>query len=668
MRRFWPLVSILLLQQVLWWRNLLANHPQWMVTWDCVVGGMGQEILRGFSFSPLDTWDGVLGGMFVGALFGSPLFALFGVTGATVKAAAALWVAMTVCVAAFFGWELGGRRAAWLCALTIALPPPIQFLNGAVLGHWHYTEILFDLLAAACTVRLLWGPRLSEGDGTAARAAPTARLRDLFALGLLFGVALFNCFGSLILHGAFWLLGLAFARTRLGLRGIAVHLAGVLVGVGPMIWKVVAHVPYGASEGHQKPRVPQELLHVGLDVDKLRELLPGGGFAWGLHLVDAFGDPRGTVATMTLTEVAAAAMWLGALLFGWWQRHGLLEVLRALVRRGGAGVDATAPTARPAVVLLWMGLLYAAAYLLSDMNLQRLPWYLSNHRELGHLVLIPWTAFLLLAAALLAADTAAPPTLRGAAALSLGIVLCLDSAALLVMPQAAQAAPDLPFAARGRCSDVFGFYMSPYLGLDARATQEACRNYGPATTAECWRGAAWAIGYHGADPEAERVGDLGAHCATFDDPWRDECFRGLGWALQSAGEGGLLAQGSMSARCEQLPTAADRRACWRGVGFPLGDHLHAQPKRLMRALLDVPAPFRADVAEGAAMPIGRGYDDALFMDHLCRTWSPEFVEPCRRGVATSLKFRTPPRGIASSPWATTRGAAPAAIPPSGAAP
>lgn len=641
MRRALPLLAILVLQGALLVRAHLANHPQWMVLWDCVGGAMAEEVRRGFTFSPLDAWDGVLGGLFVGALWGSPLFALAGISGGTLKGAAVLWCLLTTLCAAWLGHELGGRRTAWAAAAITAFPPPVQQLGGAVLGQWHYTEIAFDFAAAALTVRAIWGPFREAVDGTPLQRGPQARGTLLAAgSGLLAGAALFNCFGSLIFQGAMVaLLWGALRRTWQPLR-LAVFATACAAAVGPMIWKVLGHVPYGATAAHQRPPVPKELIQLTVDPAKALELLPGGGFAWGLLYGDAFGAPRGTVLTMTLSEVAAATLLLAFV--------ALLALTASSVTRSARALI-SAPfrpeEVHPAAILAWMGLTYGVAFFLSDMDLRPLPWYLTNQRQLGLLILIPWSALLGLCLAMCWTwDRPLPRGLRPLAGLAFFYLVGLNAAAMSSFERAPQAQPDRPPATRGRCYDVFGFYLAPYLDLEPARAQEACLAYGTRAAAECWRGASWAIGFHSTDASEAPIDGhrgLGERCHPLPEPWRDECFRGVGWSLVSGGEGGLGAEGSAAGRCEWLPDDAARQACWRGVGFPLGDHLAGQPQRLMRALLDFPPLRREDIAEGAALPIGRTYERHETMVHQCSQWAPEWQAACSRGVDRSLLFRGP---------------------------
>ncbi|MCO4771116.1 MAG: hypothetical protein KDA24_13865 [Deltaproteobacteria bacterium] len=649
MRR--PPLSLLLVvaaHQLGFWAVVLSNNPQATVTFDCVSGAMSQDILAGFAYSPFDTYDGVLGGMFVSALVGAPVFALLGGTGFAVKLVAGLWSLLTVLLGWWFLDRAFGRITAVVGGLTLALPMPTTFLASTIMGNWHYTELAFEFAVAGVLSALIWRPS-GGGRGGA------------FAFGLLSGVAIFNCFGTLIFFGAFWLLGYALLRHRWGAWGGAVYGAGTLLGSSPLWLKVLLHRPYGvaiADEGGTK--VPAELLAAGINPRKLAELVFDNGFSWGLHFQDVLGHPPGTVFSMTL----ASGVTFG--LFGGWL---LLMVrvapsLRALL---GGLLPSSAPldsgTVSPAVVPALMGAFYGLAWLLSDMNVAVLPWYLSNVRELGHATLIPWATVMGLSGAVLLGSLLTERSgerPRGERALpgptvwvaGVGVAWVIGAGAIGVIGAIDdEAQPGLRSVVRGVCHDVHGVYMGPHIvgpsavgdqgqPLDAAQAPERaaifCAPYGAG--AECVRGVLWSLGFAQMNMEEGSV-DPANDCLGLDAPWRAECLRGLGWALQSSGEGGLVAAAPETALCADLPEAIDRAACWRGVGFPLGDHLHNQPTRLMRALRDFPEEVQADIARGAATHIGRTYSAWSYMTGLCDAWDGDLQAVCVAGLEDSMAYR-----------------------------
>jgi hypothetical protein len=204
---------------------------------------------------------------------------------------------------------------------------------------------------------------------------------------------------------------------------------------------------------------------------------------------------------------------------------------------------------------------------------------------------------------------------------------------------------------RGHCWDVFGFYMAPHLQLDPDQISEACDRYGAVGRVECYRGGAWAMGFlmtsgqidaaarGGASPLSDADGGGAALCLDMPALWRAECLRGVGWALSSGGAGDVSADESIAQECDQLTSVDDQRACWLGVGFPIGDHLNSTPPRLRRRLLDFPEDRRQWVVEGAGGQVGRSYESREAMAWICATWGAEYEKSCMRGAEHSLWFR-----------------------------
>jgi hypothetical protein len=123
-------------------------------------------------------------------------------------------------------------------------------------------------------------------------------------------------------------------------------------------------------------------------------------------------------------------------------------------------------------------------------------------------------------------------------------------------------------------------------------------------------------------------------------PWTDECLRGVGWGLRSDGEGDVATDDGSVLLCDALPEPARRRACWLGVGFPLGDHLGSSPQRLRRALQELPLERRDWIVEGAGALVGRNHQEPAAMRAICASWGPELAASCERGAADSLTWRT----------------------------
>lgn len=662
LRRHLPLVVVLALHQVLFWAVVLSNNPQATVTFDCVTGTMGSEILKGFSFGVLDTYDGVLAGMFMAATFGTPVFAVFGLTGFSVKLAAALFSATTIASGFVFLDRAVGRLAATLGAATLAFAPPIHFLASVILGNWHYTEIVFDMLCALLLVRMLKaepGQDAAPGRLGRFRAWTVTPVGFAVTWGIACGLALVNSFGSLIFLGGFWLTALAALRARVRIRHQLIFVGGILLGAAPFWWKVLFYSPYGQTTGAAKAPVPEEVTNISVDLGKISEMFLDGGFAYGLHFQDVLGTPAGSAAAGGLAVVATWALfggWLGLLLK---TAPSLGRILAGLV----PGRPADSKRLSLAVLPAGMGLTYFVAFLLSDMNLELLPWYITNPRELGHAILTPWTMVLGLNAAVLAARLVGearggevpvgelgipaigklPLVLAGTACLGWFALVGVNAYGMVRAIQPDGYLPGLQSAFRGACWDVHGFYMTPYLGLDIDRAHAACEAYGPDRAHECRRGATWALGYNTYDPYAEEdgrpVAELGGPCMDLDSPWRAECMRGVGWSLQSAGAGGMTLMVDDTSACDSFSDSADQTACWHGVGFPLGDHLHTVTSRLMTALRDMPSDRRSDIAEGAALHIGRTYSSFRAMQRLCGQWDQDLEGACLSGVEASLAFR-----------------------------
>lgn len=662
MRRHLPFVAVAAIHQLGFWAVVLSNNPQATVTFDCVSGNMAADILRGFAYSPLDTYDGILGGMVLGAASGLPLFALLGISGGTVKAAAGLWSLGTVLVGMLFLDRCFDRRSAIVGGLLLALPMPTMFLASTILGNWHYTELLFELAVAGGLCWLVWG-------GGGARRGP------LFAFGLLCGLALFNCFGSLIFFGAFWLVMWAMLRARAGWQGVAAYVAGGAIGAAPLWAKLLLHTPYGApvlAEGGGAA-VPKELVTLSIDPSKIGQLVLDNGFSWGLHFQDVLDVPRGTVLSMTLATLVTVTLFAGWLLLLVRTGPSIRRLLVGLLPGRSVAADSISPAVVPAL----MGGAYALAWLLSDMNVAVRPWYLANVRDLGHATLIPWAMTMGLCCAVLfgrlVAQGRGGDVHPGERSLPARPLLMVFGWALLATIGAdaygiARASGGARVAVegsagggasiyRGQCHDVHGFYMGPHvLGAGAatvdgrplaatayidRAVQ-ACDPYGATAGPECVRGVAWSLGFAQVEFEDDTFEEgpvRGNECLLLPAPWRLECLRGMGWALQSMGEGGIVAASMETERCDDFDAPADRAACWRGVGFPLGDHLSNRPERLMRALLDFRPDRRVEIARGAATHLGRTYSAWSWMTGMCERWDEGYRAACVAGLEDSMRFR-----------------------------
>ena len=661
LKRHAGLAVVLGLHQAFFWAVVLSNNPQATVTFDCVTGTMGTEILKGFSFGLLDSYDGVLAGMFMAAGFGTPVFALFGFSGLSVKLAAALFSACTVASGYGLLHRIAGPLAGCLGAATLAFAPPIHFLASVILGNWHYTEIVFDMVCAWLLVRMIWPTAAGSDTGIRARLGRWTLTPGGFAAtwGFANGLALVNSFGSLIFLGGFWVTAWALLRKRLRAIHAAIFAAGAALGATPFWWKVLFYSPYGRSSSATKAPIPEEVTNLSVDLGKISEMFLEGGFAYGLHFQDVLGVPAGSRLAGTLAVVATWSLFGGWLLLMVRTAPSLGRIVSGIVPGREVDVSRVSPAVFPA----GMGLTYFLAFLLSDMNLELLPWYITNPRELGHAILTPWTMVLGLSGAVLAARLVEearggvvregeigfsgrrlPPRVAAVAAVGGWAALVgVDAYGMARAVQPEGYLPGLASAYRGSCWDVHGFYMTPYLDLDLSQAHAGCSEYGERQALECRRGATWALGYNTYDPYAEEdgrpVAELGGSCMSLAEPWRAECMRGVGWSLQSAGAGGMTLMVDDTSACDSFASSGDQTACWQGVGFPLGDHLHTVPVRLMTALRDMPPERRVEIAEGSALHIGRTYSSLRTMLRLCDAWDPDLRDACLAGVERSLFFR-----------------------------
>ena len=655
-RRYLPLLILVAVQQGFLWMVFLSQNPEATVTWDCVAGAMGYDALRGWSFSPIDSFDGVLGGMFVASLVGLPMFAVLGVTGLTVKATSALLIAALTIITWLTWTRFSGGLHGVLAAVAVILVPPLVFISSLMMGQWHFTELIFEGLAALVLFRLVFSGRPDQ----------PLPVSGLLGLGLVLGLALFNCFASLVFFPAFLGLLWAAGKNRLGPLHGAALVGGLLAASSPGWWKLLGHRPYGIEQA-ARASIPPQARHSPFHLSELFDMIPGGGFAGAMHFDTAFGgEALGGLAWALSVAVTVGLFvgWLGMLVR---VSPSIVRTVRSLIpRMPCASPGRLSPAALPPV----MAGLYGLAYLLSELRLEHLDWWLSNPRDHGHTALVPWVVWMAISGALLLGslvsewrgdgcpegERSTPGWMPRAGVVAVAAVLVASVQLPSVVGIAAMRAEVAPQARasefyRGHCWDVFGFYMAPHLQLDPDQISEGCDRYGEVGRVECYRGGAWAMGFlmtsgqidaavrGGVSPLSGADGGGAALCLDRPALWRAECLRGVGWALSSGGAGDVSADESIAHECDQLSSADDRRACWLGVGFPIGDHLNSTPPRLRRRLLDFPEDRRQWVVEGAGGQVGRSYGSRAAMARVCATWGVEYEESCMRGAEHSLWFR-----------------------------
>jgi hypothetical protein len=595
-------LGLLLIHAVVYWATLTGGSPFATASVECAAGGMADAVLAGDrAWSAFDTFDGPLGGMFVAAMAGLPLFAVGGVTAFTTKAVA--WgfaVAVLVVVYALLDRH-ESRPAALLGVATLGFGPPALWSVSMVFGNWHWTELLFDYGVALGALELLRAHR-SGRPGVA----------PWLLLGAITGLGLFNSFGSVPFMGATWgvlVVGLLSRRLLpvgpLALR-VATAAGGVLVGAAPFLYKAFVHAPYGAVT-HAGGGLPSRL-RFGFDASKVLDLL-SPPMAWALHVQDFL--PR-------LVEPALWAMagsWLAVTWAG-------VVVALVLTRRRMAAGEAVLGGLAPVLFVF----VFVAAYAVVGMRIETLIPEFSNLRETTHRPLPPIIAALAVGSAVgwtrlwsVVRGTRTARVVAAVAVIPFAVGLATSVAGTLGTVGAGRAELGVY---RASCFDVGGFFAAPWFG-EPRDLQQQCAQWGEADrVAECRIGAAWGAGYYGNRQSSER-------CHVLPTDLRGHCLRGIGWGVGEQGWGRV----DWPATDCDLVAEPDRAGCWRGVGFLLGDHLHGTPWRMEAAIRRAPAEWQADVAQGAGYTTGRTYSSAPFPVALCEQLNGELEQPCLAGVA-----------------------------------
>ncbi len=605
--------AILLLHAVVFWAVVGTASPWTTAPLECAPGGAAELLLKGSSWSVWDSFHGGMAGSLLAALAGLPLFATVGATGFAIKAVA--WVgalALLVVVYALLDRH-ESRPAALLACAGLAFAPPALFHPSAVLGNWHWTQLIFDYGLVLFALELL---RVDRGKLAWA----------LF--GLLSGLAIFNCIASLPFVAVAWGLLLLGAGGRATVRRFGLAALTALVGLAPYLYKLLFHRPFGLPEVVADQTVTR-LMRVGFEpallFDFLHPELP-----WALHVHDAI-DWLPTWAGLRMGTLWTAVVWVG------------MAACATLAARAWLGAGGTRRRPPLAVVPPLFALLFALAYICLDTHLEMLPAWFTNAREPGHRMLPPMLAALVVGSAIgWSRLTQRLPQARPAlfAAALIPVAVGLASQVSLVQP----AAPAGVAAYRGSCGDALGFNAAASFRGDSAGAQRICRGLGDdATEEDCRSGAAWGAGFYGG-----RVGNLTPEQAPAD--WdrselallpeaqalcdelvgerRDQCLFGLGWYVGSLGWG---RDHWPLAACDSLPVA-DRARCWRGVGFPVGDHLHPSPWKVGAVVRLAPPEHRREVAWGAGVAIGRTWSSPEYGRWLCREAELEEVDACEAGV------------------------------------
>jgi hypothetical protein len=585
---------------------------------------MAGVILGPSSWSIWDSFHGAVAGMLLVAFTGLPAFATVGATGAVIKVLA--WITcLTVLVVVYVLLDRHeSRTSALLATAGLAFCPPVLFHTATVLGNWHWTQLAFDyglVLAALEMARRERGPALWA----------------LFGLGS--GLALFNCIGSLPFLAVAWGILLLAVGARGTLTRFAIAGAGAALGVAPYLYKLLLHRPFGQVQV-PADKTLERLTRLRIEPSKLTDLaypeLPRA-----LHVRDVVRwVPEHAAARMELLWVGV--VWIGLLV-------AVYLGLRAW-RRGRAEQRRLLPVA---LVPGLFALLFAGAYVALDTELELLPFAFTNVREAGHRTLPPLLAALLVGSAIGWARLADISPRWRPALLALGAIpptVGMICQVALIQPHA----PGGVSAYRAACGDALGFNAAASFKGDAVAAQRACSGLGEAAVEQdCRAGAAWGSGFHGGEVGSLSVADAPvgwsrsglaltlearAVCDALESEPRERCLLGLGWYT------GALNWGRERwpvASCDSLPTAADQTACWRGIGFPIGDHLHPSPWKIGLVLERVPPSRRDEVAWGVGLAIGRTWSSPEYGEWLCGQTGMEHVDLCVEGVRSRHPSASP---------------------------
>ena len=608
---------------LVFWVILASGSPWATASLECATGGMADVLLSDSTWSPWDTFQGALGGMFTTAVAGLPLFAVLGVTPFSTQLLAYCGALALLGIVYALLDRHESRSAALVAVAGLAFAPPILFHPSAVLGNWHWTQLIFDYGLVLFALELL------------RRARPT------WAWGLfggLAGLAVFHCMGSLPFVGIAVLLSVL-GRWP-GLRRALAGLAGLGIGLAPFLYKLLAHRPFGYDPGRGDQTLAR-LTRFQLDFGRLSDLVYPE-LPWGLHYHDAMADWPGPPGwTLALLWVSVA--WAGVAL--------LVCSLFLATRTGDGGTGGRRIAAVPVLFIV----VFVAAYVSLTGQLEMLPDEFTNIREKGHRNLPVLLAAMVVGAAV--GWTRLAHRLGGRVrvfVLGVGLVPCFVGA----LGEAALFETEGPRnhrsmgSYRAGCVDALGVFAAASLKGHPWDAAPACDGLeGAGRQQQCRLGAAWGTGFGSAvlgsgtvedpatgQPQTVFIVDpqsLDA-CDRLPTELVPECLFGIGWSIGSNNWG---EDSWPIPACDSLALDAEWAQCWRGVGFPLGDHLHARPRQMGQALARAPVASRAFVAEGMGVAIGRSYGEREWALSFCDRMGGDGVPACRSGVERAFEQR-----------------------------
>jgi len=614
-------LGVLLVAQSLlfWW--VVGSGSLWVTApLECAPGGMVGMLLGDSGWPVWDTFEGALGGMFLAGLAGLPLFAVAGVTALTIKAVAWLGTLAVLLVVYRFLDRHESRLAALLAVAGLSFCPPLLFHSAAVIGNWHWTQLIFDYGLALVALDLVRGRE------------PAWRWT---CFGILSGLAIFNCVASfpfVALSWGFLLLG-SLGREKIQRFGLAV--AGTLLGLLPFLYKALWHRPFGRS-ADSGDRTLGRLAHLDFEPARAMDLVYPE-LPWALHIHDVL-ESWPLAVTWRLASTWSVLVWVGFCI----ALFAALGELRQRWREGGWAAARRLPAALlpPLFVLA-----FVAAYVVVQVRVEILPVDFSNLRESGHRMLPPLLASLLISSGVGWARLAS----RWSGARSAVLVAALFPVAIGLVSQWGLVERRLAPEERGlqvyraSCTDVPGVFLSRALARQPQAALASCESLGGADARDCKQGFAWGVGKEttsltagsgagaGGDPArafAFSEASL-ATCEALPSDLRSECIFGMGWWAGSADWG---KEHWPLEVCDSLAAPADRETCWTGVGFPVGDHLHLNPAKVVGVLGRVPPPRRSLAAQGVGRSLARAFGSRAVAEDLCERLGSLDAVPCLAGI------------------------------------
>jgi len=557
------------------------------------------------------------------ALAAMPFYLLLGVTPLASKLAVYCTASGLVVLTYVLLDRNESRAAALVTASGFAFTPPALFFASAALGNLHWTQLLFDYGL------VLFGLELLRREGS---------YRAWVLFGLLGGLAVFHSPGSIPFVGIS-VLGTVLL-TRPGWRRIACLGGALLIGAAPFFYKVFVHRAFGLASGSGEQTVGR-LRPRGLDLSSLSALVYPEG-AEGLLFQQTMQEwPLQPGWLLAIAWTLVTWLGLGVLLVGLRQEGWLRQSQRRLL----VGV----------VPLLFVGVYLAATAWIPGARLHQVEPEFMNVRENGFRNLPVLWAGLLVGAGI--GWTRLATRLGGVRArfvLALAAVpaVCGVLGGFSVVETKGPVEDRSIGSYRAVCFDAFGVFAAASLKAAPWRGTEVCELLETAAARrECAIGSAWGVGMTHTGlpirPTERQEQDIGSPTFQIPDRTKEacerlagdlvgECYFGVGWTI-----GGQFWGRSEwpSTACDSLPEGTPRDACWTGLGFKVGDHLHSYPRAMSRVLSQVPQDRRGAAAEGAGVGLGRGFGDESWATSFCeRMRSPE-SGACALGVQRSFAIR-----------------------------